>query len=251
MTYAPIGCIIISGDIMNIREMRKELGATQSEFAMRYNIPFRTIQNWESGVRNPPEYISELLEHRVKKDLVNQKTNTLPKYDPNKKNLPKRCDYIGATAWLKAVKDCLGEPVVFALDEALMCQGMFGGRSDEYVIWVYGDDSVSQFNGVVVLGNYISPHYVKNKNGLLYTDFNRTIYDAFANEAILDMQGTTEAISRYYYSNGDSFEGLFIAPEYQEQFDVLAADAIDYYDSGELRTKLVRSLSKDAKFSFE
>lgn len=214
---------------MNIREMRIQLGDTQSEFAARYNIPFRTIQNWELGTRKPPEYIVSLLEQRIKEDLVNRKTITLPKHDPKKKNLPKRSDYIGAMSWLRAVREYLGESVVFALDEALMCQGNFGGRSDEYIVWVYGDDSVKRFNGVVVLGNRISSHYIKNKNGLSYTDFNRTIHDAFTNEAILDMQGITEAVSRYYYSNGDSFEGIFIAPEYLERFERLANDAIDYY----------------------
>jgi len=46
---------------MNIREMRTQLGDTQSEFAMRYGIPFRTIQNWENNVCKPPEYIKSLL----------------------------------------------------------------------------------------------------------------------------------------------------------------------------------------------
>ena len=46
--------------MMNIREMRTRLGDTQSEFAARYNIPFRTVQNWEAGVRKPPEYIINL-----------------------------------------------------------------------------------------------------------------------------------------------------------------------------------------------
>lgn len=54
---------------MNIREMRVELGDTQHEFADRYQIPFRTIQNWENGVRKPPEYIVSLLERQVKEDL--------------------------------------------------------------------------------------------------------------------------------------------------------------------------------------
>lgn len=214
---------------MNIREMRTRLGDTQSEFAARYNIPFRTVQNWETGTRKPPEYIMDLLEQRTKEDLLNRKTLSLPKYDPQKRDLPKRSDYIGAISWLKAVRDCIGESVVFALDEALMCQGNFGGRSDEYVVWVYGNDSLTRFNGVVVLGNHISPHNVKSRNGLQYTDFNRTVYDAFANEAILDMQGITEAVSKYYYSNGDSFDGIFIAPEYQDRFEMLANEAIEYY----------------------
>ncbi len=214
---------------MNIREMRTWLGDTQKEFAARYNIPFRTVQNWETGVRKPPEYIMNLLEQHIKKDLVNRKTVVLPKYDPQKRDLPKRSDYIGAISWLKAVRDCLGETVVFALDQALMCQGNFGGRSDEFIVWVYGDDSTTQFNGVIVLGNHISSHSVKSRNGLLYTDFNRTVYDAFANESILDMQGITEAVSRYYFSNGDSFDGIFIAPEFQDRFDRLANEAIEYY----------------------
>ena len=63
------------------------------------------------------------------------------------------------------------------------------------------------------------------------TDFNRTVYDALANENILDMQGITEAVSKYFYSNGDSFDGLFVAPEHQERFERLASDAIEYYEN--------------------
>ena len=104
---------------------------------------------------------------------------------------------MGAAAWLRAVRECLGETIVFALDTALMCQGNFGGRSDEYLVWVYGDDELSRFNGVVVLGNQISSHCVKEKNCLRFTNFSRTISDALANESILDMQGITEAISKH------------------------------------------------------
>ena len=230
MTYAPIGCIISIGVIdVNIREMRMQLGDTQSEFAARYHIPFRTIQNWEAGVRRPPEYLADLLEQRVRTDLINRRTVALPKYDPQKNDLPKRSDYIGAVAWLQAVQACIGEKIVFALDEALMCQGNFGGRSDEFVVWVYGNDSVSRFNGVAVLGNQINQISTKERNGLQYTDFNRTINDALANEPILDMQGITEAISKYYYRNGNSFDGISVAPEYQEKFERLAKEAVEYY----------------------
>lgn len=216
---------------MDIREMRNRLGETQSEFAERYHIPFRTIQNWESGVRVPPAYITSLLEDRVRADLVNRRTAALPKYDPRKIDLPKRSNFIGSFAWLRAVSEEIGEPIVFALDEALMCQGNFGGRSDEYIVWVYGDDSLSRFNGVVVLGNHVSPYHVQEKNGLRYTDFNRTLADALANESILDMQGITEALSRYYYKNGSSFAGLFPVPEYEESFAKLADEAVHYYNS--------------------
>ena len=214
---------------MYIRDLRTKLGDTQSEFAARYHIPFRTVQNWESGVRTPPEYVMRLLERRIREDLVNRKTAALPKYDPHKLDLPKRNEYIGALKWLKAVRDQIGEDVVFALDEALMCHGSFGGRSDEFLVWVYGSDSIKRFNGVVVLGNHVSEYNVLNRNGLLYTDLNRTISDALANESLLDMQGVTEALSKYYYSHDESFNGLLIPPQYQERFDTLAHEAIDYY----------------------
>lgn len=215
---------------MSIRDLRKLLGDTQSEFSERYNIPFRTIQNWESGVRKPPEYIIDLLKQRINGDLINKKAVSLPEYDPHKKNLPKRSDYVGAFSWLKAVKDCLGEDIVFALDEALMCQGSFGGRSDEYIVWIYGNDKASRYNGVVVIGNHISSYNISEKNGLKFTDFNRTLSDALANEQILDMQGTMEALNKYYYTNGESFNGLSVSPEYQARFESLTNEAIEYYD---------------------
>jgi transcriptional regulator with XRE-family HTH domain len=216
---------------MDIRGMRMQLGDTQSEFAARYQIPFRTVQNWETGVRKPPEYVINLLEQRVQEDLINRKTRELPQYDPQKRDLPKRRDYVGAFSWLRAVRECIGQSVIFALDEALMCQGNFGGRSDEYLVWVYGEDSVTKFNGVAVLGNQISHIDVQNKNGIYFTSFNRTLSDALANESILDMQGITEAVSRYYYANDNSFEGIFVPPEYQIQFERLAQDAVAYYDN--------------------
>ncbi|MCD8322693.1 MAG: helix-turn-helix domain-containing protein [Oscillospiraceae bacterium] len=214
---------------MDIHEMRTRLGDTQSEFAARYHIPFRTIQNWEAGVRKPPAYMLDLLGDRIQADLANRRTAALPQYDPRKEDLPKRSDFVGAISWLKAVQERIGEPFVFALDEALMCQGNFGGRSDEFIVWGYGSDAAARFNGVVLLGERVGPYNVMEKNGLRYTDFNRTIADALANESILDMQGITEALSRYYYKHGDSFTGVFVVPEYQDKFAELANAAVDYY----------------------
>ena len=216
---------------MYLRDLRRILGDTQSEFSERYHIPFRTIQNWEAGIRKPPKYIEFLLEERVKTDLVNRRTARLPEYDSRKKSLPNRKNYIGSISWLKDVRDVLGPDIVFALDEALMCQGLFGGRSDEYVIWIYGNENATQFNGVCLLGNQISSYCIEEKEGLRFTNFSRTLSDAFANETLLDMQGITEAVSRFYYTNGESLSGVSVAPEYQDRFDALIRDAIDYYES--------------------
>ena len=55
----------------------------------------------------------------------------LPCFDPQKENLPRRSSFIGALSWLRAIQKCLGDSFVFALDEALMCDGSFQGRSDD------------------------------------------------------------------------------------------------------------------------
>ena len=53
---------------MNIRELRKLLGWTQKQFAEYFNIPKRTIESWESGTRNPPEYVYELIVYKLQKE---------------------------------------------------------------------------------------------------------------------------------------------------------------------------------------
>ena len=216
--------------IMDVKELRMQLNETQNEFSARYNIPVRTIQNWENGVRTPPEYVTALLKQNVEKDLANRMAISVPIYDPSKKKLPLIEQYSSTMAWLQAVRDCLGENIVFALDEALMCEGSYLGRIDQWVVWVYGDASVSDYNGVMRIGTAIAPQNVHtNKFGLSYTCFNRTLIDAMTNENILDMQGITEALSYYYETHNQSFDGLFIPPEYQAQFDQLAEEAINYY----------------------
>ena len=215
---------------MSIREIRELIGDTQSEFALRYNIPLRTIQNWETGTRKPAKYILDFLKQATKRNLINKKTFVIPKYDETKKNLPKKSDYIGNIAWLKAIQECLGENIVFALDQALMCQENFLGRTNEDYIWIYGSNKTKQFNGILLLGNHINPKDVVSKNGLNYTTFERTIYDSFSNEEILDMQGITEALSNYYYKNNESFSDLHISPEFSKEFEALAIEAIEYYD---------------------
>ncbi len=157
-------------------------------------------------------------------------TLSVPVFDPSKKRLPSIYEFSYTSDWLIAVRDCLGKDIVFALDEALMCEGSYLGRNDQWVVWIYGDAALSKYNGVMVIGNNVDPQYVKtNRYGLPYTCFNRTLIDAMANEDILDMQGITEALSRYYFTHNESFEGLFIPPEYQEQFRQLSLDAIEYY----------------------
>lgn len=53
---------------MTIKEMRVLLQFSRTEFSRHYHIPLRTLEDWESGKRNPPNYVLELLERVVKED---------------------------------------------------------------------------------------------------------------------------------------------------------------------------------------
>lgn len=51
-------------------KLRNETGLSQRKFGAKYNIPWRTIQDWEKETRTPPEYVYELLKFKVECDLA-------------------------------------------------------------------------------------------------------------------------------------------------------------------------------------
>ncbi len=53
---------------MTVKEMRELLHLSQAAFGEKYNIPKRSIENWETGTNKCPDYVTELLEHRVLED---------------------------------------------------------------------------------------------------------------------------------------------------------------------------------------
>lgn len=56
---------------MTIQEMREYLGVSRAEFSRRYEIPTRTLDDWEKGRRTPPPYVVELLKRAVISDKQN------------------------------------------------------------------------------------------------------------------------------------------------------------------------------------
>lgn len=53
---------------MTIREIRQRTGLSQRKFADQYELPVRTLQEWEQGRRQAPDYVVKLLERAVKED---------------------------------------------------------------------------------------------------------------------------------------------------------------------------------------
>lgn len=56
---------------MTIKELRQSTGLSQSAFSERFEIPRRTIEDWEAGRRNPPTYVTKLIELAIKSDTKN------------------------------------------------------------------------------------------------------------------------------------------------------------------------------------
>lgn len=54
---------------MECKEIRTLTGLSQKKFGDLYGIPMRTIQNWENGVSDAPEYVLRMLERIVKEDF--------------------------------------------------------------------------------------------------------------------------------------------------------------------------------------
>lgn len=66
---------------MNIKELRKASGMTQKAFAAYFDIPKRTIENWEQGINDAPQYLVELIEYKLlKEQLIPTRYNKRSEY---------------------------------------------------------------------------------------------------------------------------------------------------------------------------
>ena len=53
---------------IDIKQLREKYGMSRGEFCDFFNIPYRTVQDWESGKRTPPLYVYELLNYKLEKE---------------------------------------------------------------------------------------------------------------------------------------------------------------------------------------
>ena len=56
--------------MMDIKKLRIRTRMTQKEFAKYFNIPQRTIENWEGRQRKPPPYVVELIEYKIRVETL-------------------------------------------------------------------------------------------------------------------------------------------------------------------------------------
>lgn len=53
---------------MTFEQLRRKSGMNKTEFSEYFEIPFRTVQNWENGSRKCPPYLMKLMEYKLKKE---------------------------------------------------------------------------------------------------------------------------------------------------------------------------------------
>ena len=57
----------------NIRDLRKKAGLTQRELANWLEIPLRTLESWERGIRKCPEWANKLVQEKMLNELFELK----------------------------------------------------------------------------------------------------------------------------------------------------------------------------------
>lgn len=48
---------------MTVKELRNKTGLNQRLFAQKFHITLCTLQSWEQGRRNAPDYVMFMMEH--------------------------------------------------------------------------------------------------------------------------------------------------------------------------------------------
>lgn len=58
----------------NIKELRESTGMNRREFCEYFEIPYRTVTEWERDNRHAPEYVLRLLEYYIRmENLIKDK----------------------------------------------------------------------------------------------------------------------------------------------------------------------------------
>lgn len=69
--------IMIEDDKMDcktkIKELRESTGMNRKEFCDFFQIPYRTVTDWERDNRHAPDYVLRLLEYYIRMEGLNKK----------------------------------------------------------------------------------------------------------------------------------------------------------------------------------
>ena len=59
---------------IEIKKLRESTGMNRKEFCECFDIPYRTVTEWERGTRNAPDYVLRLLAYYIRmENMVKEK----------------------------------------------------------------------------------------------------------------------------------------------------------------------------------
>ena len=53
-----------------VKELREQMGMNRREFCDYFEIPYRTVQDWEAEKRELPDYVLRLLKYRAESEKI-------------------------------------------------------------------------------------------------------------------------------------------------------------------------------------
>ena len=57
-----------------IKALRESTGMNRKEFCKYFQIPYRTVSEWERDGRHAPDYVIRLLEYYIRMEKLNKNT---------------------------------------------------------------------------------------------------------------------------------------------------------------------------------
>jgi hypothetical protein len=139
-------------------------------------------------------------------------------------------EFLTNRAWHRAVLS--GEDVILRHTSALEHLELFLGYMREKTIDVYAKRPGKYENINYHIVDTFDDIDTVRFGDVLCTSESQTFNDMLANFDNIDEQALIEGLAGYYYSHGESFDGLLIKPENMERFNSIKDWAVDYHNGG-------------------
>lgn len=137
-------------------------------------------------------------------------------------------DFLTNREWLSdAVR---GKNLILRKISALEYMQLFVGYFSEQNIEVYSLEKGEYDNiNYCIVDSFKGIDYIQDKDTLCCS-ISQTVNDILDDFDNADETALVEALSKYYYSHGESFEGISVKPGNIKQFETLKDWAVNYYE---------------------
>ena len=207
---------------MNLYELMKKHGYSGYSLSKESGISYTTIKDLLNGKRKIENLPGKTINSLAKifscsmEEIMNLDTN---RNHQDFKSFKTKNDYYAEL--LRNRKN-----VILAKDSALefyrLANDSFSNRACVYSC----GDLEEPFDNIKV-NNFDDLDY-KVYDGVMVTSLSQTVNDIIADDDI-DLQPLYEALNTYYFTHDNSFEGIYINPDNEEDFYRIAEESFDYY----------------------